>query len=322
MQNAELEGLSSCHEQKRFISNLSKMEKGEVGNKVLAPIYLGLSVINRQDQRNCGYNEKSSSLSITHPAILYPPPHPIATLSIPPTPAMAAAIKALNAKIRSNPVSDYLCSTRKPASPVSPFPLRARNKLTRCMPTRQISGARPPISASPSQPSWTRRRILRCMSPHHHTPPSVPPLLLLPEHSPPFPILQNTPTPLPPSSLPPKKTEANHFPRSPKQHLGPHDRGADALLGHLHALRPGRDAQEPAAVRVPLYQFRVPVDAGVSVHEVLEVSWLFFFLGCLLGEGGGGSGGGVEGKEEKGGKMEDVWNACFGIGACLGRMWA
>lgn len=26
---------------------------------------------------------------------------------------MAAAIKALNAKIRSNPVSDYFCSTRK-----------------------------------------------------------------------------------------------------------------------------------------------------------------------------------------------------------------
>lgn len=26
---------------------------------------------------------------------------------------MAAAIKALNAKIRSNPVTDYFCSTRK-----------------------------------------------------------------------------------------------------------------------------------------------------------------------------------------------------------------
>lgn len=30
---------------------------------------------------------------------------------------MAAVIKALNAKIRANPVSDYLCSTRKSAFP-------------------------------------------------------------------------------------------------------------------------------------------------------------------------------------------------------------
>lgn len=27
---------------------------------------------------------------------------------------MAAAIKALNARIRANPVSDYFCSTREP----------------------------------------------------------------------------------------------------------------------------------------------------------------------------------------------------------------
>jgi hypothetical protein len=30
---------------------------------------------------------------------------------------MAAAIKALNAKIRSNPTTDYLCSTRKYSLP-------------------------------------------------------------------------------------------------------------------------------------------------------------------------------------------------------------
>lgn len=37
---------------------------------------------------------------------------------------MAAAIKALNAKIRANPVSDYLCSTRKHLhQPGQPFML-------------------------------------------------------------------------------------------------------------------------------------------------------------------------------------------------------
>jgi hypothetical protein len=35
---------------------------------------------------------------------------------------MAAAIKALNAKIRSNPVSDYFCSTREYLTIESPLP--------------------------------------------------------------------------------------------------------------------------------------------------------------------------------------------------------
>jgi hypothetical protein len=34
---------------------------------------------------------------------------------------MAAAIKALNAKIRSNPYTDYLCSTRECSSETLPL---------------------------------------------------------------------------------------------------------------------------------------------------------------------------------------------------------
>ena len=37
---------------------------------------------------------------------------------------MAAAIKALNAKIRSNPYTDYLCSTRESSPEDKPLPLR------------------------------------------------------------------------------------------------------------------------------------------------------------------------------------------------------
>ena len=91
---------------------------------------------------------------------------------------MAAAIKALNAKIRSNPVSDYFCSTRTLIRNTQ-LACLCRALQERCEVLRmntdrkmgQISGAQHRILVYPSQRFWTRRKILKCMSniPMHFT---------------------------------------------------------------------------------------------------------------------------------------------------------
>lgn len=55
------------------------------------------------------------------------------------------------------------------------------------------------------------------------------------------------------------------------QHLRQDDCRADRLLGHLHALRPRRPAQELPAVRVPRHQLLRAGHAGVPLSEVLAV---------------------------------------------------
>jgi hypothetical protein len=94
---------------------------------------------------------------------------------------MAAAIKAINARIRANPVLDYFCSTREsyPDCATSTTSLCDMQYLASAHEAKvgvedaiadlvrdvQISGAQRPTSASPSPQSWTRRRILTCTSP-------------------------------------------------------------------------------------------------------------------------------------------------------------
>lgn len=68
---------------------------------------------------------------------------------------MAAAIKALNAKIRSNPVTDYVFSTRAPS---------AYTSLTSADISVQTFSGPCRISVSPSLRSWILKKILNCVS--------------------------------------------------------------------------------------------------------------------------------------------------------------
>lgn len=91
---------------------------------------------------------------------------------------MAAAISALNAKIRSQPVLNYVCSTRTytqhPMAPISPrlcSPTSPATTPQNPLPLTpfpyplQISGAQSQTSAFRSPRSWTRRKTRTCTSP-------------------------------------------------------------------------------------------------------------------------------------------------------------
>ena len=209
---------------------------------------------------------------------------------------MAAALSALNAKIRSQPLLSYVCSTRtsiphlsdqlrteakKKKSPMRrtsykssrprppPTPNNSPNDPPpRCPPTdslraKQISGVRSPTLASPSQRSWTPRKIQKCPFPPSPLPPHYP----LPSLPPPT-----------PRGLRSMYVERGGFIFPCAQYIRPHDGRPGPLFGHLYALLPGRAAKELSAVRMPLCQFQRAADAGVAVFAVLEVSFFFFFF--------------------------------------------
>lgn len=199
-----------------------------------------------------------------------------------PLTTMAAAISALNAKIRSQPVLNYVCSTRTysthPMAPVPrvcphqhhhrhPTPVKPLPLTLFPPPKPQISGAPSRTSASRSRRSWTRRKTRTCASPLPF-PGSV--AQTAAAHDP------CTCPPAPSASYLLQGSELMRY--SVHQYLRQDDAGPDALLRDVHALRPRGDAEELPAVRVPRGEFQRAADAGVAVFELLAVRMTFVTL--------------------------------------------
>ncbi len=121
--------------------------------------------VTRTSNHRINSADDSRNLQISHPTT------PLLT-------TMAAAISALNAKIRSQPVLNYVCSTRTssthPMAPCLPSHQHHRRHPTPVKPLPltlfpppkpQISGAPSRTSASRSRRSWTRRKTRTCASP-------------------------------------------------------------------------------------------------------------------------------------------------------------